>query len=168
MAVRALFAEIPPLSPEVLAKLWSWSKEKFERSDVHMNLDESHVLLALCTEEGQNKTVRDWQRLLRTNLQNWGAELPKAQKGWLRGITVQEYESVSRAQSPQNSDQSAALREPDALAAAPEQNTCASCRGVASSIGEEITPATTAVPHTTANFMRLHPPVNLLRKIAAH
>ena len=50
--------------------------------------------------------MRCWQRLLRTNLLNWGAELPKSQKGWLRGVTAEEYESLVERATPGRQDDS--------------------------------------------------------------
>ena len=77
MAVRAFVADIPTsVSDEALAKLYTWSREKFEQRDIALQEDGSYVLGAL-VPEGINKNVRYWQRLLRTNLLNWGVEMPK-------------------------------------------------------------------------------------------
>ena len=82
--VRAFVADIPELNPEQLAKLYEWSKNKFEHSDIQMNTDGSHLFCAICPDG--TKDLRSWQRLLRTNLLNWKIALPKAQKGWVREI----------------------------------------------------------------------------------
>ncbi len=91
--VRAFVADIPDVTPEQLAKLYAWTQSKFKESNINMNADSSYALCALCPD-GSSKTVRQWQSLIRTNLINWGVEMPKAQKNWLRGVTAEEYQSI--------------------------------------------------------------------------
>ena len=59
----------------------------------------SYTLCAVCLD-GSSKTVRHWQSLIRTNLINWGVEMPKAQKNWLRGVSAEEYQSIMDQVTP--------------------------------------------------------------------
>ena len=94
MTVAAFVADIPDVTCEQLAKLFAWTQSKFKESKINMNADRaSYTLSALCLD-GSTKTVRQWQSLIRTNLINWGVEMPKAQKNWLRGVTAEEYQSI--------------------------------------------------------------------------
>ena len=77
-------ADLPELSPEQLSKLYTWGQTSCDTFDLRMNSDMSMVLFARRRKAG---TVRDFQRLLRTNLINWGVSLPTKQVGWLRLIS---------------------------------------------------------------------------------
>jgi hypothetical protein len=76
----AFVADLPPLDPEQLSKLYTWGKHACTRFDVHMKGEG----LMLAAERKKSGTAREHQRLLRTNLLNWGVELPAKQSGWLR------------------------------------------------------------------------------------
>ena len=90
-AVRAFVADLPDLTPEQLASAYAWAKKKFEKSQIQRR-DEGYTLAALCLEE---KTVRKWQSLIRTNLQNWNVALPSAPvKGWLRALSADAYAAI--------------------------------------------------------------------------
>jgi hypothetical protein len=89
--VRAFVADLPDLSPEQLAHAYTWAKKKFERWGIQPR-DGGYLLAALCSEE---KSVRNWQSLMRTNMQHWKVDLPTTpQKGWLRALSTEEYESI--------------------------------------------------------------------------
>ena len=93
-SVAAFVADIPDVTPEQLAKLYAWTQAKFKESQINMNADRSsYTISALCLD-GSAKTVRQWQSLVCTNLLNWGVEMPKAQKNWLRGVSAKEYQSI--------------------------------------------------------------------------
>ena len=80
MTVAAFVADIPDVTCEQLAKLYAWTQSKFKESKINMNADRaSYTLCAVCLD-GSSKTVRQWQSLIRTNLINWGVEMPKAQQ----------------------------------------------------------------------------------------
>ncbi len=40
------------------------------------------------------KTLREWQRLVHTNLKNWKCEMPAQSKGWMKLITAEEYDAL--------------------------------------------------------------------------
>ena len=99
-SVGAFVADIPDVTCEQLAKLYAWTQSKFKESQINMDADRSsYTLSALCLD-GSTKTVRQWQSLLRTNLLNWGVELPKGQKNWLRGVSAEEYQSIMDQVAP--------------------------------------------------------------------
>ena len=50
----------------------------------------------ICLRE-DHKSVRDYQRLLRTNLLNWGVTLPQKQIGWVQQINNEDYEALKTA-----------------------------------------------------------------------
>ena len=82
MATSKYFeADLPELTPEQLTKLYTWGQTSCEPFDVRMNQDMSMTLTAT---RRKSDHARGHQRLLRTNLVNWGVELPGKQMGWLR------------------------------------------------------------------------------------
>ena len=92
MKARAFVADLPDLSPEQLALAYGWCKKKFDQFDIHRCGEEKYVLVALCRKDEEGKTVRQWQSLIRTNLQNWHVTLPTTvQKGWLRAVSAEDY-----------------------------------------------------------------------------
>ena len=187
MAVRAFVADIPTsVSDEALAKLYTWSREKFEQRDIVLQEDGSYVLGAL-VPEGINKNVRDWQRLLRTNLLNWGVEMPKLQKGWLRAVSMEQYvELVANQEETQEetagSHISAAVQVAEPDDAHSDQGNEAPvdaeppppCRDLELTAGPEQggadIPAAVApqpVCVTAVSMLRLRPPINLLTTCVA-
>ena len=78
---NSFVADLPILSDEQLEKLYLWGTSCCDKFDVRMNGDMGMTVVALRKKDG---TVRDHQRLLRTNLIHWGVELPHKQAGWLR------------------------------------------------------------------------------------
>ena len=191
--VRAFVADIPAtLSDEALAKIYTWSRDKFERRDIAQHEDGSYVLGAL-VPEGQNKNVRDWQRLIRTNLLNWGVEMPKQQKGWLRAVTLEQYESlvtncgetVSTTTGSDGTDQErdteSACTSPlvpdghdvqdgDEQAATPGPKEGGASRGPITGddgLVVEASPTETANVTPCTAVLRLRPPLNLLARVAA-
>ena len=74
-------ADLLELTEAQLEKLYAWGKSFREAFDSRMHGDRSMVLIA--TRKKQD-SVRGHMRLLRTNLLNWGVNLPTKQVGWLR------------------------------------------------------------------------------------
>ena len=90
--VRAFVADLPDLTPEELTQAYAWADKKFERSTINRRGEAGYTLAALCQEE---KSVRQWQSLLRTNLQHWNVTLPSTpQKGWLRALSADEFDAL--------------------------------------------------------------------------
>ena len=77
---KAFVADLPDLTAEQLGKLYTWGESSCEQFDVRRQ-SSNLVLVAIRKKHG---TVRDHMRLLRTNLINWGVNLPAKQSGWLR------------------------------------------------------------------------------------
>ncbi len=72
-----------------------WNRET-NGVDIHVKLlvlKRVQMQLLLLLYDTQ-KTVRGFQRLLRTNLQNLGVELPSKQNGWLSLLTLDEATEV--------------------------------------------------------------------------
>lgn len=107
-------ADLPTMSPEHLAKLYTWGKNTCVRFDVHMK-DDGLTLIAERKKEG---TARDHQRNLRTLLLSWQVPLQDRQNGWLR-LVDQDHIPTSVGQSEAASDQPAATSE--VAAAQPQQ-----------------------------------------------
>ena len=93
---ESFVADLPLLSDEALAKLYTWGKSTCVRFDVHMNKDG----LILVAQRKKSGTCRDHMRLLRTNLQNWGVELPVKQTGWLRIVPAEEVAKATSTGDP--------------------------------------------------------------------
>ena len=45
----------------------------------------------LIAQRAEERDLRSFQRLISTNLRNWGIEPPKQQKGWVRLLTKEEF-----------------------------------------------------------------------------
>ena len=91
--VRAFVADMPDMNPEQLALAYSWAskKKEFEKWSIQAR-DGGYLLAAVCQDE---KSVRQWQSLVRTNLQHWNVSLATTpQKGWLRAISAEQYEEI--------------------------------------------------------------------------
>ena len=85
-------ADLPSLDPDQLSKLYTWGKHACTRLDVHMKGEG----LTLVAERKKPGTVRELQRLLRTNLLNWGVGLPAKRSGWLRLVPTNEDANAQR------------------------------------------------------------------------
>ena len=78
-------ADLPTdMTPSQLEKLYEWGKTSCKRLDVHMDGESKMILTAVRHKAG---SVRDHQRLLRTNMTNWGVQFQTKQAGWLRLIS---------------------------------------------------------------------------------
>ena len=88
---NAFAADLPALSEEQLEKLYVWGRGSCDKFDVHLHSDTTMTLTAVRKKDG---TARDHQRLIRTNLINWGVALPHKQTGWLRLLP---HDSISDA-----------------------------------------------------------------------
>ena len=84
MATSTSFvADLPPMDADQLAKMYTWGKTSCNRFDVHMKQDG----FTLVVERKKAGTVREHQRMLRTNLKNWGVDMPEKMKDWLRIVS---------------------------------------------------------------------------------
>ena len=139
MATSASFvADLPPMDADQLAKMYTWGKTSCNRFDVHMKQDG----FTLVVERKKDGTVREHQRMLRTNLKNWGVDMPEQMKDWLRIVSGAD-------QLPVSTDQ-----EESGRAAAREETHA-----------REATSADMS-PHTSADINRLRAPINLLKSCA--
>ncbi len=99
MALSAYFAVHLPntLSDEQLLKVYTWGKENCLRSNMVMNADGSYILIA---QKEEAKDLRSRQRLMLTNLRNWGIDTGQHAKGWARLLNKDEYDRISRNEAP--------------------------------------------------------------------
>ena len=73
---RAFVADLPDMTGEQMEKLYAWGQSSCEQFDVHMQDGGAMTLVAV---RKKSASQREHQRLLRTNLQNWGVSLPAKQ-----------------------------------------------------------------------------------------
>ena len=94
--VSAYFAvKLPPsLRDEQLTKIYSWGKTNCLESNLVMLKDGGYLMIAQKTDA---KDLRSRQRLMSTNLKNWGLDIVTRQKGWLSLMTEHEYNAFSQS-----------------------------------------------------------------------
>ena len=91
MATSAYFSVFLPgdLTGEQLVSIYEWGK-----NCLHCNMiqqDDGYLVIAHRSDE---RDLRARQRLMLTNLKNWGIETGK-QKGWLKILTEDEYTALN-------------------------------------------------------------------------
>ena len=81
-----------------LSKCYEWGKQHCLHCNLLRTCDDEYLLIAHRNDE---KDLRARQRLMLTNLRNWGLGTGK-QKGWIKLLTPSEYDKLSRvgAQKP--------------------------------------------------------------------
>ena len=79
------------LTDEQLTKVYTWGKTNCLRSNMLMQRD-GYLMVA---QKSDKKDLRCRQRLMGTNLKNWGVDIAK-QKGWMSLLTEDEYEALSQ------------------------------------------------------------------------
>ena len=85
------------LSESALESINKWGRDTCEGFSLETCGDATAIIVIRETQ----KTVRGFQRLLRTNLQNWGVELPSKQHGWLSLLTLDEAKETLAHHAPQ-------------------------------------------------------------------
>ena len=95
MALSAYFAVHLPntLSDEQFLKAYTWGKENCVQSNLVMKKEGGFLLIA---QKSEAKDLRARQRLMATNLKNWGLDVSTQPKGWVRLLTCEEYDATSR------------------------------------------------------------------------
>ncbi len=83
---------LPDLSDEQFARLSKWASDTSLMSDFVMK---GGLMQMICLRD-DHKSVREFQRLIRTNLLNWGATLPPKQMGWVKQINNVEYDALRK------------------------------------------------------------------------
>ncbi len=81
------------LSDEQFEKAYTWGKENCVRSNLVMKKEGGFLLIA---QKSEAKDLRARQRLMATNLKNWGIDISSQPKGWVRLLTCEEYDAISR------------------------------------------------------------------------
>ena len=97
----AYFAvKLPPsLRDEELTKIYSWGKSNCLQSNLIRLKDGGYLMI---TQKADARDLRSRQRLMGTNLKNWGLDVVTRQKGWLSLLTEDEYNAFS--QNPEAAD----------------------------------------------------------------
>ena len=80
--------DLPELSVDQLTHVYTWGQETCIQSKIMMQSNGWYLLIAQRAEE---RDLRSLQRLISTNLRNWGIPPPKQQKGWVRLLTKEEF-----------------------------------------------------------------------------
>ena len=92
-ASKCFIATLPnTLSDEQFEKLHAWSQNNCVRSDFVR--DRTDGCIRLLVTRRDPRTQRDYQRLLRTTLLNYGVRLPAKQIGWLRTFDECQYDGM--------------------------------------------------------------------------
>ena len=86
---KCFVATLPDLTDKQFEKLYAWSQNNCERADFVR--DRQHGCIRLLALRATPRTQRDFQRLLRTTLLNYGAVLPPRQFGWLKIVDEHDY-----------------------------------------------------------------------------
>ena len=88
---RCFVATLPNnMTDEQFEKLFTWSKVHCERSDFVRD----NECVRLLVTRAEPRTQRDFQRILRTNLLNYGVPLPAKMGGWLKLFDECEYDCI--------------------------------------------------------------------------
>ena len=89
----------PILRDEQLTKIYSWGKSNCLQSNLISLKDGGYLMI---TQKADARDLRSRQRLMGTNLKNWGLDVVTRQKGWLSLLTEDEYNAFS--QNPEAAD----------------------------------------------------------------
>ena len=87
-------ATLPELTDEQFEKIRKWANETSVKSDFLLN--KNGIQLICIRNDTSTKDARSYMRLLRTNLKNWDVEMASKQVGWLKCITVEEYDAMKQ------------------------------------------------------------------------
>ena len=87
----AFIAVLPEATTcEALERLVNWAHESCERHAIVMG--EQGNMQIVCIKKGVAKTTREFQRLMLTNLKNWGVETCGRRMCWLTLIDPQQFD----------------------------------------------------------------------------
>ena len=91
MATSAYFSVFLPgdITEEQLVKIYEWGK-----NCLHCNVIQQDDGYSVIAHRHDEKDLRARQRLMLTNLKNWGIDTGK-QKGWLKVLTKDEYNALN-------------------------------------------------------------------------
>ncbi len=89
-------AELPSLTETQLVKLHAWIQKSCKEGDVHLNPDGTMKLVCTRRKSGEK---RQHQRVLRTNLINWGVTLEDRQTDWLHLIDDKRKDAESEKET---------------------------------------------------------------------
>ena len=118
---RCFVATLPDeLTDEQFEKLHAWSKHHCERSDFVK--DSKHGCVRLLVMKKEQRTQRDFQRCLRTNLLNYGVALPAKQVGWLKTFDEHDYDRMKMLASGGTAEDTTQSEESSASSSAPRSD----------------------------------------------
>ena len=94
MTLSAYFAvQLPDLTDEQLVKVYTWGKETCVQSNLVMKKEGGFLLIA---QKEEARDLRSRQRLMATNLKHWGLDISSQPKHWVRLLTCEQYDAISR------------------------------------------------------------------------
>ena len=67
------------MSDEQFEKIRKWAQDTCVKSDFRMV---GNCVELMCIRK-EARSMRNYQSLMNTNLQNWGCDMPKKQSGWI-------------------------------------------------------------------------------------
>ena len=93
MATSAFFRVSLPvtITDGQLVKVYEWATQNCLKSSIIQGEDAYTIVL----QRNDEKDLRARQRLMLTNLKNWGIETCKLPKGWVKLITERDYIDIS-------------------------------------------------------------------------
>ena len=105
MATSAFFSVALPTSTtdDQLVRIYEWGKSNCLQCMIVHGGGVYTILL----QRNDEKDLRSRQRLMLTNLKNWGIDTSKLQKGWVKLLTENEYERITHVPTDIDSEGSA-------------------------------------------------------------
>ena len=98
MATSAFFSVALPTSTtdDQLVRIYEWGKSNC----LQCNIIQDGGVYTIILERNDERDLRSRQRLMLTNLKNWGIDTSKLQKGWVKLLTETEYERITHKDVP--------------------------------------------------------------------
>ncbi len=97
---RAFVATLPELTDAQLERVFCWAQGSSEKADLYFS---DGVLKLICLRKEQ-RSIRDYQRLLRTLLIKFKVPLPTKMTNWLSIVEEDEYDILRKPGVPANPD----------------------------------------------------------------
>ena len=93
MATSAFFSVALPTSTtdDQLVRIYEWGKSNCSQCNIIQDGGVYTILL----QRNDEKDLRSRQRLMLTNLKNWGIDTSMLQKGWVKLLTENEHERIT-------------------------------------------------------------------------
>ena len=112
MVTSAYFSvQLPPsLTDEQFETVFKWAKQTCLESSIIRESDGGMLLVAQRADE---RDTRNRQRLMLTNYKNWGIDMTKQPKGWLKILSKDEYDAMRTPSAEPENEVSRNKSEPE-------------------------------------------------------